>query len=474
MLEALSSTTLDLHLKYNRTKTARMTGKAIMNDTKLSSKELLNSLSFCVFDLETTGGNHKSDKIIEIGLVKIRNLEVVEKKNYLIQPEIKIPEFIQKLTSIRPKDVKDAPLIEEVMDEILEFMGDSVLVAHNTSFDVPFFNSVLRRLERPELTNKSICTHLMTKYLIPNLMNTNLNYMSRIFNISHQKAHRALDDALATAHLLLKYLDIFINKGITKVNQLYYPRNRYELDRANFKKGTDFKSIEEHLHSLKTPYLCTIKGENGVILFALPCANINKEKEFELILSKVKDLDWEMVSIKLVGPFIEGVINFNTIFSKLDSKLKSEVVRFLWSVHLPNKKMPNLSTVDEELSPLLGHNFGDFIITNHLVPEQFIIYPLSSMHQKSELVFRYPGHKKKLIQYVSSKSAKIKSNKITHFPPQLKSFLDNYLLMKKETGMDLYIFSKSIMKKSSDQFIAELDEYLAKNPNPYHYPADYI
>ena len=148
-----------------------------------NSCQLLNDLSFCVFDLETTGGSHLHDKIIEIGLVKIENLKITTHKSFLIQPEIHIPDFIQKLTSIRESDVNDAPLIEHVIDEILEFMGDSILVAHNTSFDVPFFNSVLRRLNRPELKNKSICTNLMTKYMIPNLLSSNLNYMCKIFDL---------------------------------------------------------------------------------------------------------------------------------------------------------------------------------------------------------------------------------------------------------------------------------------------------
>ena len=68
-------------------------------------QELISNLKFCVFDLETTGGNHKSDKIIEIGMVRIENLEVVDSRDFLIQPEIRIPEFIQKLTSISPQDV---------------------------------------------------------------------------------------------------------------------------------------------------------------------------------------------------------------------------------------------------------------------------------------------------------------------------------------------------------------------------------
>ena len=75
----------------------------------------------------------------------------------------------------------DAPKIDEVIEEILEFMGDRILVAHNTSFDVPFFNSVLKRLNIEQLENRSLCTNLMTKYMIPNLMNSNLNYMSKVF-----------------------------------------------------------------------------------------------------------------------------------------------------------------------------------------------------------------------------------------------------------------------------------------------------
>lgn len=109
------------------------------NEDNLSPLELVKSLKFCIFDLETTGGNHKTDKIIEIGLVKVENLEITKTKNFLIQPEMKIPDFIQKLTTITQSDVKLAPIIEDVIDEILEFMDDSILVAHNTSFDVPFF-----------------------------------------------------------------------------------------------------------------------------------------------------------------------------------------------------------------------------------------------------------------------------------------------------------------------------------------------
>ncbi|MFT6604518.1 MAG: DNA polymerase III epsilon subunit-like protein, partial [Bacteriovoracaceae bacterium] len=87
------------------------------NKEPVSVSDEIQKMSFCVFDLETTGGNHKNDKIIEIGMVRIENLKVVKEASYLIQPEIHIPEFIQKLTSITPDDVSDSPKIEEVVDE---------------------------------------------------------------------------------------------------------------------------------------------------------------------------------------------------------------------------------------------------------------------------------------------------------------------------------------------------------------------
>ena len=214
------------------------------------SAQIVDELNFCVLDLETTAGNPKKDKIIEIGMVKVRKREIVEEKSFLINPEIPIPDFIQKLTRISQKSVKDSPLIEDVIDEIIDFIGDDIIVAHNTSFDVPFINGVIKTLKKEELKNKVICTNVMTKHLIPDILNSNLNYMSRLFNVNHSKAHRAHDDATATAELLIIYLNIFVEKGIKKVNQLYYPRNKFELDRTHL--ASKDMSTEDVLDFLKT------------------------------------------------------------------------------------------------------------------------------------------------------------------------------------------------------------------------------
>lgn len=440
------------------------------NKDKKHSFDLLNNLTFCVFDLETTGGNPKVDKIIEIGLVKIKELKIIDEKNFLIKPGIKIPDFIQKLTSISQADVKDSPSIEDVIDEILLFMGDHILVAHNTSFDIPFFNSVLKLMGKKELLNKNICTNLMTKYLAPNLLNSNLNYMSNIFNIGHRKAHRALDDATATAELLIKFLNIFIDKDISKINHLYYPQNKYELDRQHFKKeSSDEKEIIAKIKTLKMPFLIIVKGTHGVIQFALPCNGIQEEVDF--IKQHIKKNAWHTVTIKLTGPFIESLIQFEDFFNRLESKLQDEILLFLKTKHLSSKGNDG-QHYTHELNKK-EKNGQLFFLTHHLVPEQLIIYPLEAPFKKLELVFRYPGHRKKLLQYLKSGKVLLKKN---HVKPNadLYQLIQAYIQLQLSTTNDFLLISKNQVIKSPNTLISSLDKFLTKTSNPYGYPRHYI
>jgi DNA polymerase-3 subunit epsilon len=440
-----------------------MTTNNLSNDLlSTPSYELIHSLSFCVFDLETTGGNHQHDKIIEIGLVRIEELSIVAQKSFLIRPEIHIPEFIQKLTSIKESDVATAPLIEEVIDEILEFMGDSILVAHNTSFDIPFFNSVLRRMDRPELLNKSICTNLMTKYMIPNLLSSNLNYMSKIFNLEHQKAHRALDDTKASAELLLKYLTIFIHKKISKVNSLYYPKNKFELDRINFKKDIPLESIFEKINSLTSPFLVTLKGVEGVVLFSMPAHGRKEEKTY--IIEKIKQIPFELLTLKLTGPYFQGLIEMSSYFSKISDNLEIETLKKLCEFNGIDYKSIDHHQPEEMPS--------DFIIVNHLIPEQHVIYPLRGLHQKLELVFRYPTHQNKLIQYINSKSARMAQGKIKrdHLNPLINNFLIQYL----KTNNDFLMINRQNAKITNADVQEVIKQFIIKATNNYDFPHIYL
>lgn len=432
------------------------------NFTQTPSYDLLHSLTFCVFDLETTGGNHQHDKIIEIGLVRIQELKIVAEKSFLINPEVHIPEFIQKLTNIKDADVSNAPVIETVIDEILEFMGDSILVAHNTSFDVPFFNSVLKRMEKPELKNKAICTNLMTKYMIPNLLSSNLNYMSKIFDLKHQKAHRALDDAMASAELLLKYLSIFIHKNISKVNSLYYPKNKFELDRINYKKDVPLDGIIEQINSLTTPFLIILKGVEGVVLFSMPAHGKPEEKKY--IIEKIQKMPYEMLTLKLTGPYFQGLLEMSSYFSKISEELEKETIKKLCEFNgIDDTKIDFTHPVDMP---------ADFIVTNHLIPEQHVIYPLRALHQKLELVFRYPTHQNKLVQYINSKSARMAQGKMKkdHLNPMINNFLVEYL----KTKRDFLTINRQNNKITNADIKDPIETFINENPNNYDFPHQFL
>ena len=434
-----------------------------------SNTNLLTSLKFCVFDLETTGGNQTNDKIIEIGLIQIDNLKIVAKKNYLINPEKKIPDFIQRLTSIKQSSVENCQIIEDVIDEILIFIGDRILVAHNASFDVPFLNSILKRLNKEILTNKSICTNLMTKYLIPTLVNSNLNHMSKIFNITHKNAHRALDDADATAKLFLNYLKIYKKKGIRKINHLYYPKNRYELDLLHFKKEVNsIKEIKEKIKNIKVPYLFTLKGGNGILLFSFPSEGSSKENEY--LFEKIKLLDWTTISIKLMGPFFEAFIKFNHFYLNLDNEVQEEIIQKLWLFHLDKLNKENLLKNFNRLKNKY------FIVMNHLVPDQYMIYPFSSLKHKNELVFRYPGHEKKLIQYINAKIGRMNLKKTKTLSKNLKlqEFSMCYISKCHLENKKLLFINKITNEEKYPLLFKKIDQFSSENPNPYNYPKYYI
>ncbi|MBP5297501.1 MAG: 3'-5' exonuclease, partial [Bacteriovoracaceae bacterium] len=369
-----------------------------------SSRELLANLKFCALDLETTGGNLETDQIIEIGMARIENLKIVKRKSILLRPEIKIPVFIQRLTSIRQKDVQNARRIEEVIDEIVEFLGDAILVAHNISFDIPFLNAVLMRLGRAPLKNPTLCTNLMTKYLLPSLLNSNLNHMSKLFQIELPHAHRALDDATACAELLLKYLHFFIAKGIRKVNGLYYPNQQFQLGKRHLRRD-HLDELNDFLNLPRHPFSLIAKGAHGVILLAaafLPGTDAQK-----FIKAQIKNLPWEVLTMDLAGTLLEAFIQASSYWRKCQLERQKHVLNFYQDQHpypdlAAQLDVPTASGAVKRLTyaQFLG-KLGDFVIIPHLMPKQFIIYPLNNFRTNGAMIFHDPGQERKLGQYIN-------------------------------------------------------------------------
>lgn len=427
------------------------------------SLDIINDLKFCVIDLETTGGNHNKDKIIEVGMVKIEKLKLVSEKSFLINPKIQIPEFIQKLTNISQKDVADSPIIEDVIDEILEFIGEDIIVAHNTSFDVPFLNGILKNLKREELSNKVICTNVMTKHLIPEILNSNLNYMSRLFNVTHSKAHRAQDDAVATADLLITYLNIFIEKGIKKVNQLYYPKNKFELDRVHFNSTeTELSYVINTINKLKTPVTITVKGKRGLILAVIPLSEPRDEYSFaHEVISK---LEWEIITVKFAKPFIDGLFQFNNHYLKFDSGIRSQILNYL----IEKYKTLTQPTKIEDI---------DFVIGHHLIREQVVVYSFLNLNTNSKSIFKIPAQKKKLYQYLNNQVNRFEQNqkgRKKHFLNQdVIPLIENYLQSSKEKNSFLYL-ERRFIKNEKELSIKTIEDFVRANRDINFFPMEHL
>jgi len=431
----------------------------------ISSKQLLEELSFCVLDLETTGGNHDNDKIIEIGMVRIQKLGLTEECNSLINPEMSIPDFIQKLTSIKQKDVKNSPTIEDKIDEILDFIGDDIIVAHNTSFDVPFLNSVLRRLGREELKNKVICTNVMTKHMIPEIMNSNLNYMSKLFGISHEKAHRASDDARATAKLLLIYLDIFIEKGLKKVNQLYYPKNKFELDRLHYSFDHDRNEILEKIKMNNTSMIITLKGERGLILGTLPVQNPSEEIEF--IEKFINCTEWTILSIKLLKPMLEGLFQFSNHYLKYPEEIRIMLHDYLTTRYVKKTEIPTEFSVENL----------DFVVSHHLVADQLIVYSFLHLNTNIKPIFKFPAQKKKMLQFMTSQVKRFdgaqngRRHNLLH--KDLVPLIESFLVSNSSTG-DYKFISRKEVKEAKEKIFSTLEPFVQGSNKTYLYPQNHI
>lgn len=164
----------------------------------------MTGTKYAVVDLETTGHSPaKGDRIIQIAIVFIENDEITNTYTRFVHPQQPIPPFIQQLTSITDADVADAPAFEEIAEEVSELLSDSVFVAHNTDFDLSFLQNELKRCNMAGWNGKTVDTVELAKILYPALAGYRLQDIAEALSIDLQQAHRADDDALATARFLL-------------------------------------------------------------------------------------------------------------------------------------------------------------------------------------------------------------------------------------------------------------------------------
>ena len=159
--------------------------------------------TYVVFDLETTGFSSKNDKIIEIGAVKIKNGVIVDNFSEFVNPRRPIPYKIIELTGINDDMIRDAQSIEDILPRFLEFIGDSVVVAHNANFDCSFISKNCNDLGL-KFSPTIVDTVPLCRFLYPELKSVKLNLVAKYLGIKLDSHHRAVDDAKATADILVE------------------------------------------------------------------------------------------------------------------------------------------------------------------------------------------------------------------------------------------------------------------------------
>ncbi|MDI3311829.1 MAG: exonuclease domain-containing protein, partial [Thermoanaerobacterium sp.] len=194
--------------------------------------------SFVVFDIETTGLSSINDSIIEIGAVKIKNCQIVDTFETFVNPQVHISKFITKLTGITDDMVKEYPSIEEILPKFLEFIKDSVLVAHNANFDVTFIKTKAKNLGM-EVDNPVLDTLELSRHMYENLKNYKLDTIAQYLGVSLENHHRAVDDARATAEIFLKSINKLKESGVKKVNEI----NDYLKNKVDIKKMPTYHVI---------------------------------------------------------------------------------------------------------------------------------------------------------------------------------------------------------------------------------------
>jgi DNA polymerase III subunit epsilon len=192
----------------------------------------LASVTFCVVDLETTGGSPAECAITEIGAVKVRRGEVLGTLHSLVDPGCPVPAFVRLLTGISTEMLLGAPPIAAVLPSFLEFSRDAVLVAHNARFDVSFLDYALGSLGYDTLPNRVVDTAaLARKVLAGEVPNRRLDTLARHLRCAHRPDHRAFSDALATVDVLHGLIERLSGYGVTTLEELL-ATSRARLDRT--------------------------------------------------------------------------------------------------------------------------------------------------------------------------------------------------------------------------------------------------
>ncbi|MBT3405730.1 hypothetical protein HN419_01030 [Candidatus Woesearchaeota archaeon] len=175
---------------------------------------------FVVVDIETTGLSAYMHKITEIGAVKVKDGEVVDRFQSLVNPGVKIPRFITRLTGIDDEMVKDAPKISEVIGSFVDFVGEDVFIAHNATFDFKFLSHNAEVHLGEGLNNSRLCTRKLASRILSELPSKKLSSVCEHYDVENESAHRAMGDVNATLEIFFKMCETLRENEIDNFDKI--------------------------------------------------------------------------------------------------------------------------------------------------------------------------------------------------------------------------------------------------------------
>lgn len=284
-----------------------------------SFRMLIEDATFVVTDTETTGTKAATNRIIELGAVKIEGGEITDRFQRLVNPERSIPSRITHLTGISTGMVFDKPSIRDVLPEFMGFLGDAIFVAHNLPFDRRFVNAELKRIGRRTLTNETLCSLRLARRLLPGLRSKGLTRLAQFYGVNVNGRHRALGDAEATGIILQRFFrQLDFEHDIRGVEELLAFQNR---------KYTKVRKAPRHLERLREnvlpdlpnqPGVYFLKSSGGKTLYIGKAKRLSdrvrsyftaiesKDARKRKMMSKVHRVDWTVTDTELEALLLES------------------------------------------------------------------------------------------------------------------------------------------------------------------------
>ena len=213
-------------------------GSAVVTDYKGQDIDT----TYCVLDLETTGFSAKIDKITEIGIMKIQNGEVIDKFSTFVNPQRPIPQRVVEVTNITDDMVKNAETIDKVFPKMLEFIKDSVIVAHNAPFDIGFLKQNAKELGY-EFDFTYVDTLALSRKIFPELKKHKLGKIAEYLKIKVEVAHRALDDVDTTVKVYNEMIKILKERGAKTVEDIGIKCEDEETKKNEYKTLRPYHAI---------------------------------------------------------------------------------------------------------------------------------------------------------------------------------------------------------------------------------------